>query len=130
VPEHLKEKVHEWVKRKLRFVDYAPLQFASVLKGEGVDEIIRTATDVWQNGGRQVSNALLRAEVLPRLEKSQPRYDARVLGLSQITARPPVFRLKMSNPDRATPTWQRRVISEIRHKYGFAGYPIILRIVR
>jgi GTP-binding protein len=126
----LKQKVRDWTRTNIEFVRYAPVVYASVLKGMGVTEAVLKAREVWTAGGTQVPNSKLRSLVLPKLERNQPRFDIRVVGLSQTGTRPPVFRLRVTNPKALTQAYQRYVISEIRHRFTFTGYPIRLVITR
>jgi GTP-binding protein len=130
VPQDLRNKVRDWVLDELQFVSYAPIVFASVLKSQGVTEAVRRAVDVWDAGGRQVSNARLRASVLKRLEQSPPGFDMRILSLSQVGTRPPVFRLRVGKPDKMTRTFERFVLAEIRRHFDFPGYPVRLKVGR
>jgi GTP-binding protein len=130
VPDKLKEKVRDWVKKELSFADYAPVMFTSVLQGRGVTRAVREARRVWQNGGQQVPGSKLRDEVLPLLEKNQPRFDCRVIALSQVGTRPPTFRLRVTRPNAVTPAYERFVVGEIRKVFKFVGYPIRIKVTR
>ena len=126
----LKQKVRDWVKKELQFVDYAPVVFTSVLKGQGVGEVLSKAMDVWDSGGRQIPNTKLRAQVQALIERRQPRYDARVLALSQTGTRPPLFRLRLTNPKAMTSAYEKFVLSTIRKHFPYSGYPIRLIVTR
>ena len=130
VPEKLRTKVRDWVKKELAFVDWAPVLFTSVLQGKGANEAVRTARRVWESGAQQISGTRLRAEVFPVLEKSQPRFDCRPIALTQVGTRPPTFRLRMTKPGVVTPVYQRFVAAEIRSRYKFPGYPVRLKVTR
>ena len=130
VPAKLKDKVRDWVKNELSFADYAPVLFTSVLQGKGASESVRAARRVWESGGQQVSAAKLRDEVLPLLEKNQPRFDCRPVALSQVGTRPPTFRLRATKPNVVTPAYERFVIAEIRKKVKFVGYQVRLKVTR
>jgi GTP-binding protein len=130
VPRNLVDDVERWVDRHLAFVGYAPVAWTSALNGTGVADAVREAGRVHDAGGRQLSNALLRESVLPRLQRRQPAYNCRVLAISQTGTRPPVFRLRLSNPAAADKTWLRFVVTEIRRAFGFAGYPVRVRTNR
>jgi GTP-binding protein len=130
VPEKLVDRVRDWVKQQLAFIDYVPIVFASVLENTNVTTAIRRAERVWQAGARQLPNAVLRERIVSRLESSPPAHDCRVLNLSQVGTRPPQFRLRLSNPDAMTPVYERRVITMIRHIEKFEGHPVRLRVTR
>lgn len=130
VPRELVKKVQDYVRRELQFADYAPIVFASALKGRGVSEVIRQARAVHTAGTTQVSAALLRRTVLAELSANPPRRGCRVLGLAQTGTRPPTFRLRLSDPRAADAAFRRRIINLLRAGFGFAGWPIRLRITR
>ncbi|MBM3330731.1 ribosome biogenesis GTPase Der [candidate division WOR-3 bacterium] len=130
VPDKLKEKVRDWVKKELSFVNYAPVMYTSVLQGLGVTAAVHEARRVWENGGRQVPGTKLREQILPLLEQNQPRFDCRVVALTQVGTRPPTFRLRVTRPKVLTPAYERFVIAEIRKRYKFVGYPIRIRVTR
>jgi len=130
VPEELKDKVRDWVKKELSFADYAPVMFTSVLQGLGVTEAVHEARRVWESGGQQVPGSKLRDKVLPLLEKNQPRFDCRVVALSQVGTRPPTFRLRVTRPNAVTPAYERFVVGEIRKRFKFIGYPLRIKVTR
>ena len=130
VPDNLKEKVRDWVKKELSFADYAPVLFTSVLQGKGATEAVRAARRVWESGGQQVPGTRLRDEILPLLEKNQPRFDCRIVALTQVGTRPPTFRLRATRPGAVTPAYQRFVISEIRSRFKFVGYRVRIKVTR
>jgi GTP-binding protein len=130
VPPNLKQKVRDWVRRELAFADFAPVIFTSVLKDKGVLATVRAARKVWESGGTQIPNARLRAKLLPRLEQLSPGRDVRVLGLSQVGTRPPTFRLRVTRPDEVTADYERFVVSQIRRRFEFIGYPVRLKVTR
>ena len=130
VPEKLKDKVRDWVKKELSFAAYAPVMYTSVLQGVGVTEAVHEARRVWENGGQQVPGPKLREKILPLLEKNQPRFDCRVIALTQVGTRPPTFRLRVTRPKVVPPSYERFVIAEIRKRLKFIGYPIRIKVTR
>ncbi len=130
VPASLVRRVQEYVASELAFVGYAPIAFTSALKGKGLVEAVRRAGQVYDAGDRRVSNALVQAAVLEKVQNKPPKYNCRVLGLSQVGTRPPRFRLRLTRPEAVDSAYQRFVVSEIRRCFSFEGYPIRLRITR
>jgi GTP-binding protein len=128
VPENLVDKVHDWVKKELAFVDHVPVVFGSVLRNVGVGVALRRAERVWQSGARQLPNAVLRDRVLERLRQSPPAYNCRVLSLAQTGTRPPAFRLRLSNPKAMSAEYERRVVTAVRRIEKFEGYPVRLYV--
>lgn len=130
VPDKLKDKVRDWVKKELSFADYAPVMYTSVLQGLGVTEAVHEARRVWESGGQQVPGPKLREQILPLLERNQPRFDCRVIALTQVGTRPPTFRLRVTKPKVLTPAYERFVIAEIRKRFKFVGYPVRIKVTR
>jgi GTP-binding protein len=130
VPPDLKDKVNEWMKQELEFCRWAPLVRASVINGVGIDAALAKAASVWDRGGQAVRNSELRAALMPRLVGNPPRHDTRVLALSQTGTRPPAFRLRLSNPKAMTPSYEKFLVAEIRKRFRFPGYPILLHVTR
>jgi GTP-binding protein len=130
VADTLKDKVRDWVKKELSFADYAPVMYTSVLQGLGVTEAVHEARRVWESGGQQVPGPKLREKILPLLEKNQPRFDCRVIALTQVSTRPPTFRLRVTRPKAVPPPYERFVIAEIRKRFQFIGYPIRIKVTR
>jgi GTP-binding protein len=118
------------VKKELSFADYAPVMYTSVLQGLGVTEAVHEARRVWESGGQQVPGPKLREKILPLLEKNQPRFDCRVIALTQVSTRPPTFRLRVTRPKAVPPPYERFVIAEIHKRFKFIGYPLRIKITR
>ncbi len=127
VPSDLIRKVQDWTTTRMSFVGYAPVVFTSALRNEGIADAVRQAGLMHEAGGRHLSNALLRETALERIQRKPPKYNCRVLGLSQLGTRPPLFRLRLSSPEGMNPAYRRHVAAEIRRCFPFQGYPIRIR---
>ena len=79
-------------------------------------------------GAHRISKVLLKEAVLSKLERRPPKYDCRIVGLTQVAVRPPVFKLRVTEPRSVTQSYERFVVSEIRNCFNFEGYPLRLRI--
>jgi GTPase len=130
VPKHLLRKVHEWVRDQLKFTGYAPILYTSCTENQGIDDIVSCAGRVYDAGTRRMGRALLKEAVLSRIEKRQPKYNSRVLGLTQTGVLPPTFRLRLSDPKAATTAYERFVTATIRECFSFEGYRIKLEITK
>ncbi len=128
VPPEIKKRVEEYITTKLQFVNYVPLVYTSVLKGKGLHSIIHQAKAVYYSGALRVSSKFLKPAILTLLQNNPPAPRCRVLGLTQIGIRPPVFRLRVSQPDAVTAQYQRYCINLLRSQFQFTGYPIRLKV--
>lgn len=128
IPSELKRKVEEYISTRLHFVNYAPLVYTCAIKGKGVWEVVRQAKAVYYSGAMRLSTTFLRSTVLDELKENLPAYNCRVIGISQTGIRPPVFRLRLSNPAAVTTRYQRYVLNLLREHFRFIGYPLRLKI--
>ncbi len=128
IPRQLEKKVKEFITNRLQFVSYAPLVYTSLLKGKGVTDVIRQAKAVYHSGAMRLSKKFLNLTLLEQLKSNPPGIKVRVLGISQTGIRPPVFRLRLSDPDAADTRYQRYVVNLIREQFKFTGYPIKLHV--
>jgi GTP-binding protein len=126
VPPDLKDPVKEWVRDQLSFVGYAPAVFTSALRKRNIKAAVRRAAKVYDAGGRQISNKMLREKVVPRLERKPPAYNCRVTGISQVGTRPPLFRVRLNRQETLKPAYLRFIAAEIRRVRAFEGYPVRL----
>ncbi len=128
IPRQLEKKVKEYITSRLQFVSYAPLVYTSLLKGKGVTDVVRQAKAVYHSGAMRLSKKFLNLTLLEQLKTNPPGIKVRVLGISQTGIRPPVFRLRLSDPDAIDTRYQRYVLNLIRQQFQFTGYPIKLDV--
>jgi len=53
-----------------------------------------------------------------------------VLGLTQTGARPPAFRLRLSDPKAMTAAYERFVIATVRDCFSFEGWRLKLTVTK
>ncbi len=128
VPRHLLKKVREWVRDQMQFSSYTPVLYTSCTKNQGIDEVVGRAGQVYEAGSRRLGRALLKEAVTERLERRQPKYSSRVLGLTQTGVLPPAFRLRLSDPRAMTAAYERFVTATIRDCFSFEGWRLKLTV--
>jgi GTPase len=120
----------EAVYRKLGFVGYAPLLFASALTGHRVVKILDLAEKVHANGSRRVETSKLNdflgrvAEAHPPRLKSGAR--AKLRYMTQKGVLPPTFILFIGGRGALSPAYERHFLEELRQAFGFEGTPLRL----
>lgn len=128
IPQELIKKVREYITAKLNFVNYAPVVYTVATTGKGILDLRRQIKAIYHSGGMRLSRRFLSATLLAELKNHPPAIHCRVLGITQTGVRPPTFRLRLSQPDAVTATYQRYILNLIRQQFKFTGYPIRLNI--
>ena len=124
----------EWmeaeVRRRLRFVSHAPVRFTSALTGAGVQEVMETALDVYEQGRKMVSRGALDRTLMSALAEHLPTgrggRSLKVFRMYQKGVSPPTFVTFVNNPDLVHFSYQRYLENRLRSAFGFAGNPIHL----
>jgi GTP-binding protein len=119
------------VRRRLKFLEYAPLAFISALTGQRLGRLSALIAQVGAARGKRVSERELRDFVRTlRVERATvPGGRAvRLHGLEQVAAPPPTF-LVRSNLTKLHFSFERFLVNQLRDCFGFLGAPIRLRLV-
>lgn len=124
----------EWmeaeVRSRLRFVSHAPVRFTSALTRAGVQEVMETALDVYEQGRKMVSRGALDRTLMNALADHIPtgrgRRPLKVFRMYQKGVSPPTFVTFVNNPELVHFSYQRYLENRLRSAFGFAGNPIHL----
>ncbi len=122
------------VRYRLSFLDYAPLVFTSAMTGEGLEELLRTAEDVSEQFSRRIETARVN-EVIQRaiMQHQPPARGSRALKVyyaTQVDTRPPMFVLKVNDPDACHFSYERYLRNKLRQEFGLTGVPIRMKLER
>lgn len=122
------------VRYRLSFLDYAPLVFTSAMTGEGLEELLRTAEDVSEQFGRRIETARVN-EVIQRaiMQHQPPARGSKALKVyyaTQVDTRPPMFVLKVNDPDACHFSYERYLRNKLRQEFGLTGVPIRMKLER
>jgi GTP-binding protein len=125
-----KEEMTREVRRKLKFIPYAPICFTSALHGTGVQEVMETAMDVYQQGNRVVSRGALERTLMSAVAGHMPpSRGGRPLKIHRIYQKgtsPLTFVIFVNNPELVHFSYQRYLENQLRLAFGFAGNPLHL----
>jgi GTP-binding protein len=120
----------ETIRMSFKFVDYAPILFISALSGQGVDEIMPMAYQVYKERLKRLSDAEVRSVVQQALASHPPpRRGTRQLvirGGSQTDINPPSFTFRVNDAKLVHFSYRRYLENQLRQAFGFAGTPIRL----
>ncbi len=127
------ENTDEWdqyLRSQLKFMAYATVVYASAKHGEGVDRIIPTARQIYQQRGKRIGTAevnnivqqAVAAHILPR--KGNKRL--KILYATQAEVNPPTFVFFVSDAKLVHFSYHRYLESRLRQAFGFTGTPLRL----
>jgi GTP-binding protein len=129
VPEtqrNAKREAVAQVQSRLHFMPYVPLCFISALHRQGIDALMQTALDLWEERLRWVSGRELQymlAEALvghpPPTVKGHRRQRLRITRLRQVDVNPPTFLFTVNDPELVHFSYQRYLENRIRDTFGF-----------
>ncbi|HSU61266.1 MAG TPA: ribosome biogenesis GTPase Der [Bryobacteraceae bacterium] len=116
----------ETVRDELKFLDYAPIIFASAKNGEGIRRIMSTIRRSFDAASKRVTTGELNrfAETL-KFES-----DIRIYYITQASIRPPTFVVFTDKAGSMHFSIERNLINRLRDQFGFEGTPIVIRTKR
>ncbi len=121
---------NRYIRKKLKFMSYAPLVYTSAKFGQGVDRVVPQAFEVYEGGQKRVPtaevNALIQqaamAHNLPRKGKKQ----LKILYATQAEVNPPTFVFFVNDPGLIHFSYRHYLENKLRQSFGFAGTPLRL----
>jgi GTP-binding protein len=118
------------VRRRMKYLDYAPIVFISALKGQRLGALLRTITQVaearQQRIGTAEMNRFLKEVDFERATAPAGR-PTRVYYLTQAGVAPPTFVAFTNRPGKLHFAFQRFLENRIRERFGFQGSPIVIK---
>ena len=125
-----KEQMAQEVRLKLKFVPYAPICFTSALQGTGVQDVMETALNVYEQGNKVVSRGSLERTLLSAVAAHMPPSRGgkpiKIYRIYQKGPNPPTFVIFVNNPQLIHFSYRRYLENQLRSAFGFAGNPLHL----
>jgi GTP-binding protein len=116
----------ETVRDQLKFLDYAPVLFASAKNGEGIRRIVSTVRRSFDAASKRVTTGELNRFV----ETLKFESDIRIYYITQASIRPPTFVMFTDKADKMHFSLERFLINRLRERFGFEGTPIVIKTKR
>jgi GTPase len=116
----------ETVRDELKFLDYAPVLFASAKNGEGIRRIVSTIRHSFEAASKRVTTGELNRFV----ETLKFESDIRIYYITQASIRPPTFIVFTDKADKMHFSLERFLINRLRERFGFEGTPIVIKTKR
>jgi GTP-binding protein len=127
VNQDMKE-TSNYIRKKLKFMSYAPVVYTSAQFGQGVDRVMPEAFEVYQERQKRIAttevNSVVQQAVaahnLPRKGKKQ----LKILYATQAEVNPPTFVFFVNDPKLIHFSYQHYLENRLRQAFGFAGTPL------
>jgi GTPase len=116
----------EAVRDELKFLDYAPVLFASAKNAEGIRRIFSTIRRSFEAASKRVTTGELNRFV----ETLKFESDIRIYYITQASIRPPTFVVFTDKADKMHFSLERFLINRLRERFGFEGTPIVIKTKR
>ena len=116
----------EDLRDQLKFLDYAPILFASAKKAEGVRRIFSTIRHCFNSASKRVTTGELNRFV----ETLKFESDIKIFYLTQASIRPPTFVVFTDKADKIHFSEERFLMNRLRERFGFDGTPIVIKTKR
>lgn len=116
----------EQVRDQLKFLDYAPVIFASAKNGEGVRRIMSTIRRSFDAASKRIGTGELNRFV----EALKFESDIRIYYMTQASVRPPTFVVFTDKAGSMHFSIERNLVNRLREQFGFEGTPIVIKTKR
>ncbi|MGL2388000.1 ribosome biogenesis GTPase Der [Helicobacter pylori] len=124
------EEIMATLKRKFRFLEYAPVITTSCLKVRHIDEIKHKIIEVYECFSKRIPTSLLNSVIAQATQRHPLPSDGgklvKVYYATQFATKPPQISLIMNRPKALHFSYKRYLINTLREEFNFLGTPLIL----
>ncbi len=128
-PAVAREYIQE-LRRRMKFLEYAPVVFISALKGERIESLWGTIAEVAASRNQRIPtaemNVFLKGIDFERLPTPRSR-PLRIYYMTQASSSPPTFVAFTNQTGRLHFSVERFIVNRIREKFGFVGTPVVVK---
>jgi GTPase len=122
------------LRRKMRFLDYAPILHISALTGERTPKVIETIDKIAAARRKRVPtpalNKFIESVTAATPPVSPARRHVRILYTAQVGVAPPSFVFFTNVATTFHFSYERFLVNKIREEFGFVGTPIRVQVRR
>ena len=118
------------VRRRMKYLDYAPLLFISAQKRQGLEKLLRVVVEVAKARRRRIGTAEMNrfvSEVDFERAPLPAHKPLRVYYLTQAGVAPPTFIAFTNKGGKLHFSVERFLENRIRERFGFSGTPIVIK---
>jgi GTP-binding protein len=122
------------VRRKMKFLDYAPILHISALTGERAPKVIETIDRIAASRRQRIQSAALNKFIESVTAANPPvspgRRMVRIMYAAQVGVAPPSFVFFTNVATTFHFSYERFLVNQLRDKFGFFGTPIRIQVRR
>ena len=126
-----KGEVEALLKDRFRFATYAPICFTSALNGTGLEELMDTSLDVYNEWTKGIPRYDLRRTMMSAIAEHPPTgikgRTLKIYSVSQEEVAPPSFTFFVNRADSIHFSYERFLENRLRRAYDFRGSPLKMR---
>ena len=126
-----KGEVEALLKDRFRFATYAPICFTSALNGTGLEELMDTSLDVYNEWTKGIPRYDLRRTMMSAIAEHPPTgikgRTLKIYSVSQEEVAPPSFTFFVNRADSIHFSYERFLENRLRRAYDFRGSPLRMR---
>jgi GTP-binding protein len=121
--EFSQKLAEEELRKKIRFLGYAPLVFTTATDGIGLDRLFRVATHILENRRLRLGTKELTEFIRDEVTVNNP-FKAKFYYVHQSGRNPPTFVAHVNDPKKIHFSLARHLVRSIRNQWGYEGTPI------
>ncbi|MFQ5873302.1 MAG: ribosome biogenesis GTPase Der, partial [Dehalococcoidia bacterium] len=129
-----KRSTTPFMRARLKAAQYVPMLYVSALYHQGIDEIVPTAQEIFEDRGKRVATSALNRVLVQAVASSPiPSTKGRRIKVfygTQTDVHPPTFTLFVNDPSLMHFSYERYLENRLRAAFGFRGTPLQLRFER
>jgi len=127
-------KFDDEVRRKMKFLDYAPLLHISALTGERAPKVVETIDKIAAARRQRITSSALNKFVESITAANPPvspgRRQVRIMYAAQVGVAPPTFVFFTNVATTFHFSYERFLANKLRQEFGFFGSPIRIQVRR
>ena len=128
------KKFDDELRRKMRFLDYAPILHISALTGERAPKVLEALDKAATNRRKRVPTPALNKFIETIIAANPPvspeRRNVKIMYVAQIGIAPPTFVFFTNIATTFHFSYERFLINKLREHFGFEGTPIRIQVRR
>jgi GTP-binding protein len=127
--EFSQKLAEEEIRKKIRFLGYAPLVFTTAKDSIGLDRLFRVAQAVIDQRSLKIQTKEITEFVRNAAEVHNPN-NAKFYFVHQSGRNPPTFVAHVSDPKKIHFSLSRHLVKAIRGHYGYLGTPVRMHFLK
>jgi GTP-binding protein len=132
--QEVAKRFDEEVRRRMKFLDYAPILHISALTGERAPKVIETIDKIAAARRKRIPTPVLNRFVEAVTAANPPvspgRKHVRIMYAAQIGIAPPSFVFFTNVATTFHFSYERFLVNQLREQFGFVGSPIRVQVRR